>query len=284
MILYNRTAVLDIGKPGEIGKRIKNRIRFKIEKSSSSETNKAILEVFNLSSETAAMLESSNTIARLFVGYGDFQEVIFIGNIMQPVTQSESGSDLITRINAGDGETSYVNSTIELNMQRGEPISKAFESAFSALDLDRGATKDIPKDQIMRGFSYSGTTSELLDRLSDTYKLHWSVQNNCIQTHAKRGYVREEAVIVSPETGLMPGLSKANDYIVGKVLLQAQISPGKPIKLISSSNVLGKFKSGPEAQPEDFRVDRVVHMGDSEVGEWSTQFWATKITALEAGT
>lgn len=284
--LFLRSATLEVGRPGSQGRLFKTRITFKIEQTDTSISNKAQIQVYNLSPQSLSFLESNDLVAILNVGYGERLEQLLIGDVIQPVKMRKVGPDRITQIAIGDGEKTLVRTSINATARPGQTYGPVIEAAINALGVARGPIRGINAEPLRRGYSYSGSVRDLLNEITETLGLNWSIQNNALQILPKTEYIRTEAVVLSPQTGLLGELSKSERFIVGRSLLNAKIRPRVPLKIISKrfASVVASF-SGPTIEAAAgqgfFSVDKVFHAGDSDGGLWESEFYARAIEANE---
>jgi hypothetical protein len=117
------------------------------------------------------------------------------------------------------------------------------------------------------GLVLSGGSKDILDSLTKTVGLEWSIQDGELQFLEGGKGTLETAFDVSPGTGLVgsPGKVKSSTPtgpqggIEFSMLLQPKLRPGRLVK-ISSVGVSGVY-----------RATKISHEGDNQTGTWLTK-------------
>lgn len=292
--LYGRVAILDIGLPGQEGKRFRSfyvdedsrtitdglRMTFKIEKTSESNPNKSHIEIYNLAPDSLALLKKPNCRVVLSAGYGlilenengaieSTAEVIFTGDTSKSATK-KSGPDYITTIEAGDGLSAFQNTTINESLREGTTGTTAIQQVISAMGLQPGEIKGAD------GFSYSGNlvlsgnARDSLDDVTDKGDLEWSIQDEQVQVLPINGFNSLDPIVLTERTGLIgsPNRTGFNNSKNKKdkdsgiefvSLLQPGLKPGRRVQIKS------KFIEGV------FVVRKVNINGDTRSGPWFSE-------------
>lgn len=288
--LYGRVAILDIGVPGQQGKRIQSfyiddetrvvrdglRVTFKIEKTSEPTPNKASIEVYNLAPDTIELLKKPKCRVVLSAGYGlimdvglSSAEVIFTGDGAKSYTK-KTGPDYITTIEVGDGLTSYQGSQINTSIAGGAAGKSAIEQVISAMGLKKGEVKGADSYSFGDNLVLSGNARDAMDDVTDKGDLEWSIQDEQVQVLPVNGFNSLDPVKLTSDTGLIGSpnrtgfqnskQTKSLDAGIEFVsLLQPSLKPGRRV-LIESKFVTGVF------------VVRKTNMnGDTKQGPWFSE-------------
>ena len=285
--LFLREASLTVGPAagGEGREWTGLRLQFTVEKTSKSSTNKGKVSIFNLAPESRTFLESDDLVAIIKAGYRDFSEVLFIGDIPKNgVTTKRQGPDIVTTIECGDGEKALNQANLNQSWTGGVTNLQIFQAAALALgtDISIGVQKSFKKEIFGNGFAFSGMVKDLLDQLVEKQGLEWSIQNGTLQVLSKDDETGEEAVLLSPTTGLIDVPSKTEKGVNAISLLNPKIIPGRRI-VIQSKQFLGALASlggsvGDVGSGQGtFRIDKVTHVGDSDEGDWKSTVEGTTI-------
>lgn len=257
--LYDRKIELLIGKPGKQGILYKDlRISFSVEKSSSSVPNKSEVKIYNISRLRRALTEEKGNVIALRAGYGNSVETIFSGDVARSITELD-GPDWVTTFEMGDGEKAYRAGKIDQSFSKGTSIKDVFTSMISSLGLGSGDLSGITSDSLIGPLSLSGPVKTHLDDLSERSGAEWSIQNGSVQVIPKGGTTKNEAILLSAETGLIGIPKKKDDGVEVISLLQGKINPGS--KIVIKSNVING----------NFRVEKVKHAGDN----FGQEFYST---------
>lgn len=274
--LFGRSFELAIGVEGQEGILIKDlRVVFKVEKDLESKPNNVAIDIYNLNSASKAFIEQKNTTVILNAGYGENPKTIFIGDIAKSVTRIQ-GADMITTIDAGDGEKAYASKYINMSKGPGAKFGDVLNSLLNTFGLAKGSVSDVNEDdQFQQGITMSGMAKDQLDTLAARQGLEWSIQDGLVQISKPENPTMEEAVLITPATGLIGSPQKTkvvNQSLLKKkdgkeqesgvkfvCLLNGDIKPGRRI-VLESRLVNGIFK-----------VQKVTHSGDSRSKAWYTE-------------
>lgn len=269
---FNRVARLRVGVSGTLEKEfIGLRTIFKFEKNLESNPNTGSISVYNLSETSRAKFEAKNAICSLDVGYGEKLTQIFKGNISKATTRKQ-GVDIITDIELGDGEKAYNEATIELSLPAGTTAEQALNKVTTSFQNVAFGGIDAVKSFIIngvksygKGITLSGNSKAIMDILTKTLNMEWSIQDGQIQVLEKNKPTMDVAFELTPETGLIgsPGKIKSDSGknnpdggIEFQCLLQPNLNPGRAIK-IKSFAINGEY-----------RITKVTHEGDNFSGNW----------------
>ncbi|MGN6702933.1 MAG: phage protein [Burkholderiaceae bacterium] len=302
MALFDRTAELIVGPSGGSGKLITDlRFEFVIEKSASETLNSSTVRVYNMSPESRRLVETPNNALILKAGYK--QDVgaltIFVG-IVRRVLTVRDGVDWVTEMELDDGLIAYRDAKASLTFGPGAAGVDVLTAVANQFALPvRPLPADIPGKTYAAGFSFVGRIRECMTKVCDYLGLEWSIQNQEIQILRKGGVVKDTAIVLSPDTGMIgsPELeaktmteaaaakkgittNQAGVVVRGtkvlasgkestrleiqgykiKSLLQPTIQPGGYVQ-VKSAGIDGQF----------FRVEKVTHRGDTGGREWETE-------------
>jgi len=272
------------------------RVAFKCEKSIESNPNVISIDVYNLSKESRSLLEENavkdletgvtkiwsaktNPPTIIFnAGYGENVKNLFVGDTARIVTK-RVGADIITTIEAGDGEDAFARSRLDKSFSPGATLGDVLGAVKNAMGLDKGQEKGINlNDQFLNGVTLSGSNRDHLNMIARRQKLEWSIQNGQLQFLPIGVGTDEEVILLNSETGLIgtpqktkivnKGLVKGADGKEAEsgvqclALLNPDIKPGRRIK-IESEFITGVF-----------RVQKVNHQGDTHANPWYSEIEA----------
>lgn len=255
-LLFDRKAIITFGPKGQEGKRIDGlRVRFEIEKTIEKFVNKATITVYNLTRDSRALCERKDLVLILSAGYGSMLEDIFSGDIARPISKLE-GSDFITSFEVGDGEKAYKEAKVDVTFKEGTSLKDMFVDVAKTFGQQIKDLSALPADKLLNGFVASGNSRNVMDDLTRKHNLEWSIQDGALQVTGRGKSTSEEAVYLSPSTGLVGSPIKKDEGYEFTSLLQPKIKPGR--KLVVESPTINGI----------FRVERVVHKGDTHDKDW----------------
>jgi hypothetical protein len=261
--LFNRAAVLQMGTL-----RVTNlRISFTITKSAQPEPNDGEINVWNLSETSRALLKEQIPLyLKLEAGYGNDIEQIFEGDIRPSgVYSAKSGQDWVTTFKAADGLNAYRSARIQHSFAQGTKFTDVIKKAVKSMGVN--ATEALAKvrqgdfsgaaNDFFGGTVLSGPVPKELERLLAASGHDYFIENGQLKIQAKGAAIVEEAVSLTPNTGLIgspePG---ADGFTKFRSLLQPKLSPRRKAKLKT------------ESYDGFYIVNRVTHNGDTRGANW----------------
>jgi hypothetical protein len=224
------------------------RIVFQVEKNSESNPNTAKISVYNLSAEGRSLAEHKSAIVILEVGYGERIEQLFYGDITRAYI-SRQGPDWVTTVECGDGSDALRSVHVDKSYAPGTDLKQVIKDvAQSFVDQGKvviGSLLGIQSEKAQSGIALSGSSKPILDDLAAKQSLEWSLQNNTLQMLPKDKDNGLEAVLLTPETGLIgsPINREVGDSpgVEFTALIQPQLIPGRLVK-IKSREADGVYK------------------------------------------
>jgi hypothetical protein len=272
--LFERQAVLIVGSL-----RVTDlRMQFKIKADTGIHPNTCEIVVTNLSKDTRSQIKQKGLPIILQAGYPSTIATIFSGKT-RTVDHVRENADWNSIIRAGDGETEFGFATISTSYRPGVPIATVLNDLLdhwvdpsTGLPLDTMVARQTLAQvtgQYQKGFVVHGKVSSHFDDILKSLGFEWSIQDGRVQVLPKGGTTNDEAVFLSPDTGLIgspqhgSGDGKQPQKNAGAVkfksLLQPKIKPGKKLA-IQSEGVNGVL-----------RVISREHRGDTKGGDWVSE-------------
>jgi hypothetical protein len=256
--LFNREIRAIVGPAIGTGIVIENlKMNFKVKKTDSEDPNNLDMEIYNLTENTISKISEENNIIVVEAGYKDENntEVVYIGDISSVYT-SRIPPDKITYIKAGDGEKNINEKNISVAYGAGVNTNQILNDAARELGLAiktpiENISKFIP---FANAFSFGGKVKTLLDNVTESAGLKWSVQNHELKIYDENGSDNRFLISLSPETGLIGSPEKIriktrrrtkqktiNGYRI-KALLNPKAEPGGLIRVTSRDIDDGQFR------------------------------------------
>ena len=254
--LWNRKAIVTMGPKGEQGVKIEGlRVSFDIEKTLGQSANNAKVMIYNLNESNKSILKTKENLSlTLEVGYGiNNVDLLFTGDIVRSTTQ-RNGADFISTIEVADGDEGLRKATLDKSYVAGTNEKTIMEDALNAMketgQVIVGTIATIGDNIAQNGFSATGLASDIVDGLAKKQDHDFSVQDNETQVLKTDEDTGEEAIVLTPSTGLIgsprigligESITKT-DGIEFKALIQTtRFKPGR-IAQIKSREVDGFFK------------------------------------------
>lgn len=298
-MLFDRSAQLIVGQSGKAGILIEDlRFSFKIEKTLSETLNNSTLSIYNMSPDSRKLVEAPNNAVILKAGYRQDVGAVtcFVGIVRRCLTVRD-GVDWRTDLELDDGMISYRDSKHTISFAPGISGRAVLQVVASKFNLPIRALPTFQDKSYPKGFSFVGRTRDAMSKVCQYLGLEWSIQNQEIQILVKGGSMKRTAIVLSKDTGMIgsPALeaktmsdkaaakagisatdagvikrAKENDQ--GEVsqmlevqgykvvsLLQPTIEPGDVVKLVA------------EGVDNWFKVEKLVHTGDTFGTDWKTE-------------
>lgn len=236
-------------------------MKFKITKTSESNPDKAEISVYNMNEQSRSLAEEDGNIITLDCGYGVNSEGkpklenVFVGDVARALTLRDS-VDFVTTFECGDGEKAHQESIVDLSFGPGSKVSDIFTTLTNKFGLAKGVQTSITPKTYQNGFVASGSIRSIMDQITKDLGLEWSIKDGALQVIPAGATTGEEAVQLSPTSGLIGAPKKKNEGIEVRSLLQPKIKPGKSL-VLDSETIKGVY-----------RILKVTHSGDTHGNEW----------------
>lgn len=245
--LFDRKVNITIGKRGGEGFSYDDlRVEFDLEKSLESKPNKGSIKVYNLTRDNRSKAEQSATYLILRAGYGKDIETIFKGDVGRSKTEL-IGTDYVTTFEVGDGEKIYNNAKSDISFSKGTDIKTAMQGILAEVGATLGDITGLKSEKLNSALVLSGPVKNHLDEISKRQGFEWSIQDDEFQILEKGKTTKQEAFILSSETGLIGipkarfGKDKSDSGIDFDCLLNGKLRPGRPI-ILSSLQFQGSYR------------------------------------------
>lgn len=274
--LFNRTIALTIAKPLEgkfFGERPNAvvitdlRVRFMVEKNLRSEPNTADVTITNLSAQSRSEVQARPLYVRLDAGFDGTLERLFTGDLRW-ATSSLERVDWDTKLQLGDGDRAFrygrVNRSFEGGVSAHTAITETAKAMGLTVKISDAAAREL-RAQFAGGLALTGAAQTELTRLLTPFGMSWSVQDGALQILRPDEHRANAAIVVSQAEGMIgspeygaPPKKHSKPILSVSVALNPRMIPGGRIS-VDSRNVKGIF-----------RIERVVHRGDTHGDEWQT--------------
>lgn len=266
--LYRRDWYVIIGDHKVAGLRM----RFKVEKTLLGDPNTLDLHVYNLSAATRSKMQKRGVPVVLVAGYKDNAQVIFSGDV-QAVDHLRDGANWDTHLQSGDGAEVFRTAFSSHSFKAGTTWKDVAGTIAKDLGINVGdavsklGTGDFAGaiDVFLKGYTAHGPAVAEFDRVMRAGGLEWSIQDGKLQIVKGRNPTSDEAVKLSPSTGLVgspdhgsPEKDGQPSLLKVRSLLQGGIRPGRAV-VLEAAAVSGRY-----------RAAKVTHEGDTHGGEWYT--------------
>lgn len=256
------------------------KIAFKIELTHSSKPNKAEVQIWGLNEGTRGRIAVTTLKPQFIIeaGYVDTIAQVFKGEAVE-ISTTKNAPGVVTTVKGQDGFKAS-KQRISLSMSPGALVGDAIAQIAETLEVN--ATKAISRaksgdltggvKQLFSGLSVSGNSQNELDKFAKTYGFDTSIQDGELQFLLPGETTKETAILLNEATGLIGSPARVIDdklpnkiIAKGRSLMQPKMSPGRRLE-IESDEVDGSF-----------RILSVIHSGQSDVGDFYSDFEAVEI-------
>ena len=272
--LFGRSWALDITPPGvEKGARygtLGNRpsdvhLTFDIERTLGSDANKGKFTLTNLTPDNRNnIVQGSNVI--LTAGYVGNVGIVFQG-FVRKVESAQSGADVVTSLECGDGEPYITYGHLNLSYSEPTTLAQVLLDVSRTLRVELGGqvykslgnvVQNLPPVTYPR-LVLHGKTKRALDGLLHPLGLVWSIQCGTLLVQNDKGRINLRAIVLSPTTGLVDMPTRTDAGVRARALLNPSLVPGCAVQVVSKN----------QAVCGNFRVVKASYKGDSDAGDWT---------------
>ena len=274
-------------------------IGFSIEKDSTKESNKAKLEIYNLSEATRKKVEAADTEVEIYAGYERAGGAIlsFRGTVTYGFTR-DVGTDCITTLDLADGTVALRDSYCSLSYAPGTSAKTIIQRCANEMGVPVVYGEDVGElESYKNGFSFIGQAKDALTEICDALGLSWSIQNNILNIILAGGTSTNRGLVFSPQSGLVgvPERIVQAEYKSNKSnpkkTQKEKAKKEKPRKkagwkintlLVPSVNPADMVKVESKFITGWFRVEKVSHRGDYNGNNWGTSMELIEVQNAES--
>ena len=237
------------------------RVSFDCEKSISDKPNQAKIMIYNLSlSNIEKALNGDFKRVVLSVGYHSLNQ-LFIGDITK-ASVKRADVDFILTLECADGFAAYKNGRIKISLERGatdKDIIKNLTGTFPGIRLGQMEIPNLRK--LPRGKVLNGDTRELLNKIANNSQADWCIQDNEFIFLPKNKVLKNQAVVLSQESGMIGSPERTDDGLELNCLLNTELKIGG---LVQVKSIIKSFDGF-------YKIVKVKHTGDSHSNDWKSQ-------------
>lgn len=254
------------------------RVVFEVKRTLGKYPDPAQITVYNLAATTRASFGQGDQV-QLVAGYQGNAGLLYSGQVMDLIINRD-GPDWASTFTVRDGDSAW-KTKVNTVFASSAPLTVAVNTVANAMGL-----LVLPTSQaLLQGLRVRGQVVHLgpghdaLSKMLAPYKLNWCLQDGQLVITPTNGTTSEEAVLLSPTTGLVgapvpmtdkkiKGFAQGFRRLRITSLLEPSLTPGRRVVLQS------------EQYSGVYRVDAVVHRGDSRGQDW---YSVIETTFLGAG-
>jgi len=275
------------------------KIGFSIDKDTTKESNKAKLEIYNLSDATRKRIETADNEVEIYAGYQDSAVLCFKGTVTYGFTK-DAGVDCITTLDLADGTVALRDSYCSLSYAPGTSAKTIIQRCADEMGIPVVYGDGVGElESYKNGYSFIGQAKNALTEICNALGLSWNIQNNILNIILAGGTSTNRGLVFSPQSGLVG----VPERIVQAEYKSNKSNPKKKAKEKAKKKEPRK-KAGwkintllsPSVNPADlvkveskfvtgwFRVEKVQHRGDYNGTNWGSSMELIEVQNAEQTT
>jgi hypothetical protein len=257
------------------------RCTFKIEKLGYQAINFGEISIYNLTGNTESAIIREGMRVIVNAGYEDgTYGKIFDGDIFQPLRDRENVVDYKLTLHCIDGDSLLNNKIVKFTVnsginQRGM-IDQIVSQAYTPAQI--GTVTDLDSKTLPRGKVFFGEPKKYFRLIAQDNNAQFYANDGQIHISKITDTAANEAIVYSPQNGII-GTPTQIDYGVSfKVLLDSRIKISNPPMLVKIDNAYIRqqkliYGQLPTLLDQDgvYKVSKVTHTGDTRGQEWYTE-------------
>lgn len=270
--MTNRKFIRDVVVRTVIGEISELKIAFDVEKTLDGVPNEAEIKIWNLSENSRANINEELALITLEAGYRDegSRGIVFTGYV-RDVTHEQRGVDIVTTIQAGDGDKAARLSHVAKTYPKGTQVRDMvidIQKLMEDVELGEIVLPD-GVGAISRPMSFMAPPRRALDELGRTFEFYWSVQNGVLEVIPADGTL-SDVTYVTPQTGMVGVPTITDSGVIVRCLLNPGIRPNRQIYVRSDTT----DRTGDSGL---YRVSSVAYSGDNWDGDFICEIEAELI-------
>ena len=210
--------------------------KFSIKQYDLQTPNNVTVRIYNPSKATSDKIQKEFTRIIIQAGYQESGfGTVFEGNIFQARKGREDSVNHYLDLSAADGDLETIFAIASASIVAGSTFQQRADLLAKALGVETGYIADLPSEKLPRGKVYHGMAADGLRDLSMSSNTRWSIQNGKLQIVPIDGYLPDEAVVLTAETGLIGFPEQTIEGIKIKCLLDPRIKIAGRVKIDNKS-------------------------------------------------
>lgn len=254
------------------------RCTFQVIKALSDTPNYSHIIIYNLAASTIAKIKNGDIVV-LSAGYKDGNYgMIFNGDVVQAFVTREEGVNTLLHLICQDGDD-FLNASFTVQtLEKGSSVMDAVK-ACSSLPQNMIGSNVTGAGTYIRGKVMFGMSAKYLANIAKTTNSQFYVEDRKINIVGADDYAPGEAVLLTPETGLIGDPTQTDNGVQGQCLINPSIKLNTLIK-IDSSYIVTKALDNAESQSVAFssdgvyRITKLTYEGDTHGDAWYCNFEA----------
>ena len=268
-----------------------HQISFTIRKDNNKDPNQAEITIYNLSDDTVNYINKgirNNLAVALAVGYEGQELIMIFKGTVQWVSDTFNNTDRRTVLHCLDGGINISEARTSRSYPKGTKVSKVVKDLVKDLGTTEGNIHVDTEKTLSSATAMCGNTSHYLESICKGIDHNVSIQDGSVYVTPRSQMSSARCAYISAETGLIGSpepfhndikptqkvtksskkAKKPTDGVKFRCEMNGAILPEKNVWL-KSHNYDGGFK-----------VVSVVHTGDREGKDWTTEVESVSVSAI----
>lgn len=234
-------------------------IQIEIMKNLSGKPNEGIVRMFNLSDSTENQIIETGKRIRVFAGHNGNPVLIHDGDIRRVDRDPDENSlNRITSVSLGGNLVKLSQSIFNKAYSGQVAVKQIVQDAIPTFGLELADIDQIPDNEFLNDYSFTGKTSDLLDEILDPIQVQWFENDNFIKFSAREKAL-ESVVLLNPKTGLIGSPSMTDKGVKFTSVLDGRLTLNSRVK-IESNLINGVYK-----------INQTLNTGDNRDGKFVTE-------------
>lgn len=204
---------------------------------------------------------------------------IFDGQIIWSSRSKESNVDYVLTLTAIDGDSplhlNFIKKTVNKGLNQRQALQTVCDSAEKKIPTNMGTITDgLSLQALPRGKVFFGDPTDYIADICRGNAADYYVEDGNLHVTRLQDISNDEALVVTPDTGLIGMPQQTQFGVAFKLLLNPAIHLGTLVKLKNSEVNEAQVSPGQQQAPLDdewiYRVTALTHSGDTRGTTWYT--------------
>jgi hypothetical protein len=255
--------------------------RFTVTKALTQDPNYSDIMIYNLSAASEGVLMTLGSRVILEAGYEgqDHYGCIFDGQVVQSIRSKEKGTDYVLTLVCLDGDGYLNQNLIRATLAAGQSARTIAETCVTNAEIPAyggSISTGLSAQKLPRGRVLFGAPSEILRQVAQSNQAQLYIEDGTVHIIKAPDVPGNEAVHLTPESGLVGAVEQTEDGCRGTCLLNPRIRLNTLLS-IPAPYVVARHADKDKAaldisQGGIYRVIAITHKGDTRGDDWYTQF------------
>ena len=260
------------------------RCSFEIEKATSATPNNAKIAIYNVSDDSASAIQNGDKVY-IEAGYvnGNYG-LIFSGEVIQAFVEKGDDVDSALVIMAQDGDQFLTKTVIAATVGAGASGKDIVQTCLEGAEgvISGQISDSLGNTLLPRGKVLFGRPADFLDKVAQSNQAQFFIEDGVCNIVASSDYNPNEAVELTPYTGLIGTPTQTDKGIQAQCLINASLKLNGLVHIdrsyINAKAVTkGKNKAKEINADGIYKVIKIKYTGDTRGDDWCADFEAIEV-------